>query len=268
MHKILITGCSKGFGLLFAEYLAKSNKNFKVFATARNLQEAGDLKALKEQFNNLEILELDVLNTAHIDAIIDLMAVEKIDVLINNAGYGLIGKIIDLESEALYKQFATNVFAPTELTRKLLPHFNSDGLIINISSVASYLGLPSFGAYSASKAALNALSMSLAAENSALGLSVAVIEPGPYNTQFRESVRHLGDVSDYQQTRSKLFKTQENAAEVAELIYKLICLKQKNKLPAYSEIPIGSNTNLLRFASRWLPLEWLVNFMISQYKSA
>lgn len=264
MTKILITGCSKGFGLLFAEYLSKADQKFKVFASARNLQEAQDLINLKNNFDNLEIIELDVLNFEQIDAIAGLMQQEKIDVLINNAGYGLMSNISDLEPEALYLQFATNVFAPIELTRRLLPCFNSDGLIINISSIASYLGLPSFGAYSASKAALNTLSMSLACENASLGLSVIVVEPGPYNTKFRDSVRHLGDANNYQKMRSKLFQTQEDASEVAKLIYKLICQKQKNKLPIYSEIPVGSNSGLLRIASRWLPLEWLVKFIVSQ----
>jgi short-subunit dehydrogenase len=266
MINVLITGCSKGFGLLFAEILAQ--EKFKVYATARNLEAAPELLALKNRFKTLETLELDILNIDHIERVTEIIKNEgKLNVLINNAGYGLMSNFGDLDAAELYKQFATNFFAPVELTRQLLPYLKPNGLIINISSIASYLGLPSFGAYSASKAALNTLSMSLACENPDSNLSVAVIQPGPYSTHFRNSVHQLGETSSYGAIRSKLFKTQENPQEVARLVLELINKKKANKLGPYSEIPIGSNSNLLRIISRWLPQEWLIDYIAHKMKS-
>ncbi len=266
---ILITGCSKGFGLLFAEKLA--SEGYNVYATVRNLAEALDLVSLSEKYANLEALELDVLNSVHIKRAAKLIDERdgKLTVLINNAGYGLLGRIEDLEADKIQHQFATNVFAPIAITQEFLPLLKKSpkgSLIINISSIASYLGLPSFGAYSATKAALNNISMALAAENAESGVSVAVIQPGPYKTKFRESTRESGD-SNYlaAKTKNNIFSTAEEPYEVACLVSDLIKRKLENKLPSFSEIPIGANSNLLRLASRWLSQSMLAGFMVKRF---
>ncbi len=259
---ILITGCSKGFGLIFTEKLAL--QGHKVYAGARDLAAASHLMKLCEKYKNIEPLKLDVCNDEHIETAVKKIQLEDgaLGVLINNAGYGLMGPFADLEPSNLKKQFETNLFGNIELTRKMLPLLIPCGLVINLSSVASFLGLPCFGAYSASKVALNTLSMSLAVENAEHNLSVAVIEPGPYSTGFRDSVKHVGETEAYQKARSKLFKTQQNPEEVALLVSKLVEKKLNNKLGPYTEIPIGKNTNLFRILSRWLPQELLVKLMI------
>jgi NAD(P)-dependent dehydrogenase (short-subunit alcohol dehydrogenase family) len=262
---VLITGCSKGFGLMFARRLAQ--EGHRVYATARNLQEATELLKIADELNNLQLLQLDVMNLSEIENILKTINEREdgtLDVLINNAGYGLMGAVADLDLEALEKQFKTNLFAPIQLCRTFLPllqNAQAGGLIINISSVASYLGLPSFGAYSASKVALNALSMSLATENAAKGLSVAVVEPGPFSTNFRDSVKQVGTETNYSKVRSKLFVTQEDPSKVVNLISNLIQKKLAGKLGTYNELPVGRNTGLFRVLCRWLPQALFVNFM-------
>jgi NAD(P)-dependent dehydrogenase (short-subunit alcohol dehydrogenase family) len=263
---VLITGCSKGFGLLFAEQLAL--KGHKVYATARDLSQAGDLLKLKEQHSNIEVIQLNVLEQADIEKAVQCVSEKEngsLGVLINNAGYGLLGDILDLETSQLEHQFRTNVFAPFALTKQCFPLLKSKdhgGLIINISSVASFLGFPSYGAYSATKAALNNMSMSLASETAKQGISVAVIQPGPFRTEFRESAKQIGKARDYKELRSKFLGTQENPIIVYDLVEKLIQRKLAGKLKAYSEIPIGKDSNLLRILSRCLSHEWLVDFMV------
>ncbi|HEY9886568.1 MAG TPA: SDR family NAD(P)-dependent oxidoreductase [Vampirovibrionales bacterium] len=268
---VLITGCSKGFGLLFAEELAK--ENYIVYATARNLNEAPNLTKLAEDYSNITILELDVTNPDHLYSVISRISEEqsKLDILINNAGYGLLGKADELDLAKLKRQFDINVFAPVEITKQclsLLHHGFNGGLVINISSIASYLGLPTFGAYSATKTALNHLSMSLAIEQFGNDLSVAVIQPGPFETEFSESASKLSERPYRAKKGSGLFSKREDPIIVSNLVKKIIRKKEKNSLPAYTEYPVGKGANLLRLASRWLPLSLFVKLMSKgAYKS-
>jgi len=264
---VLITGCSKGFGLLFADKLA--SEGYKVYATYRDASKAASLKEIAKKYSNIHLFELDVNCAEQILTLKTFIEREdgKLNVLINNAGYGLMGLLNELSTEKLKEQFATNVFAPIELSKlfmTLLSQSENGGLIINISSIASYLGLPAFGAYSSSKAALNNLSMSLACENASSGLSVAVIEPGPFETNFRESVVQVGDVDKYQSARSKLCSGREDPGMVSDLVSRLIKQKLTGKLPSFQEIPIGKNTHLFRLLMRWLPQEWIVKFIATE----
>jgi NAD(P)-dependent dehydrogenase (short-subunit alcohol dehydrogenase family) len=266
-QSILITGCSKGFGLLFAKNLAQ--KGHIVYAGVRDLASAPELTQAANSISTLTAIKLDVNNADDIQAVIQHIQEQGhgLDALINNAGYGLIGKVADLDHSKLVTQFETNVFSIVRLSQACLPMLNASeagGLVVNISSIASYLGLPGFGAYSASKVALNSLSMSLAIENSEKNLSVVLIEPGPFKTEFRQSAEKASEVSSYAEKRSKLFPTQEDPQEVVELIESLIQKKANKELPNFKEIPIGKNSNLLRIISRWLPQELLAKFVHSQ----
>ncbi|MDJ0624783.1 MAG: SDR family NAD(P)-dependent oxidoreductase [Candidatus Caenarcaniphilales bacterium] len=262
---ILITGCSKGFGLLFAEELAKDGH--KVYATTRDLANAQSLLNLTNKYRNLHVLKFDVVNSTELDTvhkIIDHEENGKLDVLINNAGYGLMGRVDEVDHSQIQRQFETNTFAPIEISKQFLSLLNQSekgGLIINISSIASYFGLPGFGVYSSSKAALNTLSMSLAIENKNRKLSVVLVEPGPFETSFRESVIRMGEDESYQKARSGLFPSREDPLLVSNLVKGVILEKHKEKLGAFREIPIGKKSNLLRLVSRWLPQEMIVNLM-------
>jgi len=262
---ILITGASRGFGLLFTEQLAK--EKYTIYASARNLEKSQELQELSQKYSNIQIVKLDVNNKEDINSCKNLIKHDcqdnsrKFLSLINNAGYGLMGQVGEIEKEKLENQFATNTFAPILLANSFLDLLQ-DGVVINISSVASYFGLPYFGAYSASKAALNILSMSLAVENKQKNLSVIVIQPGPFATDFRNSIEYAGsgEFSNYD-LRPKMFKNRENPQKVVETISKVIKKKTENKLERYKEIPLGSNANILRLVSRWLDLNILVKIL-------
>ena len=200
------------------------------------------LYELSEQYKNLKILKLDVCNHHEIDLVFEVISKSQdktLDILINNAGYGLVGRLEDLPFEEIKQQFETNFFSSVAITQKFLPLLNNTkegGLLINTSSVASFLGLPTMFAYSASKAALDSFSMSVACENSKEKLSVATIHPGPYKTSFSDSARRFGEIME---NKNSFFETQTDFQEIADLIVKLIRLKSLNKLKTFSQWPIG-----------------------------
>jgi NAD(P)-dependent dehydrogenase (short-subunit alcohol dehydrogenase family) len=130
----------------------------------------------------LSVIQLDVTDNVSIDKAIDTVISQsgRIDVLVNNAGYGLIGSIEDMSVEELKAQFETNVFGTFRVTQAVLPHMREQrsGTIINISSVAGRIALSLFSAYVSTKFALEGLSESMAYELQPFGIRVVIIEPG------------------------------------------------------------------------------------------
>lgn len=185
MSKIwLITGCSSGFGRVLAEELLSTGN--KVIVTARKLTAIEDLQ---KKYPDLALcLELDVTNNAQIHYIIEssIKKFGKIDVLVNNAGYGICGAIEEAPENEIRRIFDTNVFGLIEMTRAVLPHMrkNKSGHILNISSVAGLVSTPGFGIYNATKFAVEGLSEALAGEVAPFGIKVTIIEPGPFRTDF------------------------------------------------------------------------------------
>jgi short-subunit dehydrogenase len=145
--KILITGASSGIGKVVGEYLTK--KGHSVIGTSRDPD---------RQQVEFEMIKLDVTDDASIDNAFQILfdRFDKIDVLINNAGFGICGPIESTSIKEAKDQFETNYFGVVRVTNKLLPHFriNKSGLIINISSLGGLIGMPFQGHYSASKFAL------------------------------------------------------------------------------------------------------------------
>ncbi|MFL0356666.1 SDR family oxidoreductase [Erythrobacter sp. GH1-10] len=187
---ILITGCSTGFGRLAAEHFAKLGA--KVFATMRNTPrpEADELQAVADENGlDIHILRLDVLEQNEIDDAV-AYAHEKsggaLDVLVNNAGISFGGPIEIQDLEATQLTFDTNVFGPQRMIRAVLPAMRAkkSGLIINVSSQLGRVIAPSYGVYSPTKFALEALSEGLAYELVPHGVDVTVIEPGGYPTMI------------------------------------------------------------------------------------
>ena len=158
---VLISGCSSGIGFSLAREFA--SRGCRVFATARKTSAIEDLK--KEE---METVALDVTSQASIDACVTYVIDKagRIDVLVNNAGYALIGPMIDLAIDDLKLQFDTNVIGLMALTKACAPHMikQRSGLIVNIASVSGICATPFAGAYCASKAAVNLLSTSLRIE--------------------------------------------------------------------------------------------------------
>jgi len=185
----VVTGSSSGIGLETALHLAKNG--FKTYATMRNL---GKSDAIKSRSENLpiEILQLDVTDDESVKKAINTI-IEKegrIDVLVNNAGYGIIGAVEDLSSEEVKNQFDTNVFGVFRTIREVLPTMRKQesGRIITISSIAGFMGMPVFSAYASSKFAVEGLTESLRHEVSQFGIHACVVEPGAINTGIMETM--------------------------------------------------------------------------------
>lgn len=204
---ILITGCSTGFGRLAAEHFARLGA--KVFATMRLTPrpEAEELMAIAERDNlDIHVIRLDVLYQYEVDdavAYAEKEAGGAIDVLINNAGISYGGPIEIQDLEATKHTFDTNVFGPQRMIRAVLPAMRKakSGLIINVSSQLGRVIAPSYGQYSPSKFALEALSEGLAYELVPHGIDVTVIEPGGYPTMIwsnanENSLKLLGESNE------------------------------------------------------------------------
>ena len=191
---ILITGCSSGFGLLAAVRLAA--RGHFVWATMRDLSRKGPLEhELAKRSAQAFIRELDVTKPSTIKNVIeDIQRTHAhIDVLINNAGYGIAGFFEDLSEEDIRSQVEVNFFGVQNVCREVVPLMRKrgQGKIINISSIAGQVASPCLGAYNASKWALEGFSESLNAELGLFGISVSLVEPGSYPTKiFSENARY------------------------------------------------------------------------------
>jgi NAD(P)-dependent dehydrogenase (short-subunit alcohol dehydrogenase family) len=179
-----ITGASSGFGRLLAEHVCDLGGT--VVATARHVEALHDFTV--KHAHNSHILPLDVtsessIKNAHDDA---LARVGHIDVLVNNAGYGVLGAIEEVTAKEYMPMFETNVFGLINVTKAFLPQFRAQrsGNIVNLSSIGGLIGSAGWGYYNATKFAVEGLSEALAAELAPLGIKVTVIEPGPFRTDF------------------------------------------------------------------------------------
>jgi NAD(P)-dependent dehydrogenase (short-subunit alcohol dehydrogenase family) len=182
MKTILITGASSGIGLATAKHFQAAGWN--VVATMRNPEATPELNSL----DRLIVLPLDVTDLSSIQAAVSatLEKFGNIDVLLNNAGYGLVGPMEAVTPAQLERQFATNVYGPVYTMQACLPHFRARkaGLIMNVTSVGGRLALPFNSLYHGTKFALEGLSESLALELASQGIKVKLIEPGGVRTDF------------------------------------------------------------------------------------
>lgn len=208
-----ITGASSGFGRLLAEYLLSLDA--KVVVTARKIEAIEDLATRYP--GNAVVLSLDVTNQRSIDkAVADALARGgHIDVLVNNAGYGVAGAVEEMTESEYMPMFETNVFGLINLTKAFLPQFRErrSGTIVNLSSIGGLTGAPGWGYYNATKFAVEGLSEALRGELAPLGVQVMVVEPGPFRTDFlgRPGGEAKQHISDYELTAGKTreyFQTQ------------------------------------------------------------
>ncbi|MDR6941402.1 SDR family NAD(P)-dependent oxidoreductase [Mucilaginibacter pocheonensis] len=201
---IFITGASRGFGKIWAEAFLK--RGDRVIATVRNPDSLHELA--NEYPSNLLVLQLDVTDKV---ACVDAVAKAKthfgaIDVLINNAGYGHMGAIEELEEQEIRTQIETNVFGLLWITQAIIPIMREQksGHIIQLSSALGIVAFPTFGIYSASKFAVEAISESLAAEVSGFGIKVTILEPNGYLTDFNASIAQSKPIALYDDVRAAL----------------------------------------------------------------
>ncbi|TVZ55370.1 short-subunit dehydrogenase [Lutibacter sp. Hel_I_33_5] len=175
---VLITGASSGIGKSIAVYLA--NKGFTVYGTSRNPKKTGNL--------SFQLIALDVLKPETIKSAIDFIIDKerRLDVLVNNAGMGITGPIEDTPSDEMRSVFNTNFFGAIDVMKSVLPQMRAQksGLIINVTSIAGYMGLPFRGIYSASKGALELVTEATRMEVAEFGIKVTNIAPGDFATNI------------------------------------------------------------------------------------
>lgn len=261
---IVVTGCSSGFGLRIAARL--SAKGYRVYPTMRDLSKKQDLvDEICFRGSSAEILSMDVTNIDSVNnAISSIFEKEgRIDVLVNNAGYGIGGFFEDLTQDEIRAQMETNFFGAQNVIRSVLPYMRQqrDGLIINISSISGLYALPCFGAYNASKWALEGFSESLLFELESFGIRVCLIEPGAYKTKiFYENRRYAANFFNKNSPYycdSQIFQKRindnikidkKNPEEIAESVERLIIAKD----PPFRTIP-DIRSQIIYGLKRFLP---------------
>ena len=265
---VLITGCSTGIG--YAAALRLGREGFWVFATMRDLTKAGPLQK-EAQGLGVEILGLDVDKPASVARAVSKIKAKagRIDVLINNAGYGAFGAFEDFSDAEMKAQYQTNVLGLMRVTRAVLPLMRSakKGKIIHIGSLAGKMTFAGIGLYCSSKHVVEALTETLRLETRTFGVQTAVVEPGSRNTAFKSNRLANGVFlkgrSAYQKTLQKIldFGNQQSAAAggaeaVVDAIEKAI------RAPVMkARYPVGIDAKLYPLA-RWFVPESLWDFLM------
>jgi NAD(P)-dependent dehydrogenase (short-subunit alcohol dehydrogenase family) len=223
---ILITGGSSGIGKAIAGYLVE--KGFVVYGTSRSPEKYAAVCSFP-------LLAMDVGNTASVTkAISEIILKEgRIDVVVNNAGVGITGPIEETPNEEIEKAFSTNLYGPINVIKAVLPHMRAQGggQIINITSIAGYMGLPYRGIYSATKAALEITTEAFRMEVKQFGVQMINIAPGDFATNIASGRYHAPVLDDspyrkaYSSTLSMMnehVEKGEDPLQMAKMVYKII----------------------------------------------
>ena len=264
----LITGCSSGIGRALAD--AFQAAGYCVWASARK---AEDLAALSAA--GFTAVQLDVNDGLALGQLAERLKAEAggLDVLINNAGYGAMGPLLDGGVEALRKQFETNVFALIGVTRACFPLLRQNqGLVVNIGSVSGVLVTPFAGAYCASKAAVQALSDALRMELAPFAIEVMEVQPGAIASSFgsnasAQAERILDQASPWwpirDGIRARAKASQEHPTPASEFARDLLAAVQKRRRPHLLRLGNGSRT--LPLLAAWLPKAWLQSVLKKRF---
>lgn len=217
----LITGSSSGIGLATSLYLAR--RGYTVWATMRNLEKASELrKIIESERLPIELAQLDVCDDSSVkEAVAQILQKSgRIDVLVNNAGYGLRGAIEEVSLDEWKRQFETNFYGVIRVTQAVLPQMRAQrsGAIVNISSVLGRMAIPFSGPYTASKFALEGLTETLRYELAPWNIKVVLIEPGFIATNFQQNAQ-LAQAAQSQDSPYALFK-QASGRRVQRNIYR------------------------------------------------
>jgi len=244
MEKVaIVTGSSSGIG--YETSLALARDGFYTFATVRNPKKAEKILQIAKKENlNIEIIELDVDDEKSISAAIEKIISKKqrIDVLVNNAGWGLFGSVEDVSMKDFRAQFETNFFGIISIIQKVAPIMRKQGsgVIVNVSSVAGRIGFPGSPAYISSKFALEGLSESLRYELGQFGVKTIIIEPGVIKTNFFSSMKIAEPKPDspYKEITEKVIMGIKMMAELgtppSEVATTILhAIKEENPRPRY-----------------------------------
>ncbi|NWE50198.1 SDR family oxidoreductase [Pseudomonas gingeri] len=268
MPVALITGCSSGIGRALAD--AFRNAGYDVWATARK---PGDVAALASA--GFTAVQLDVNDGPALQQLAERIEQQHagLDVLINNAGYGAMGPLLDGGVEAMQRQFETNVFAIVGVTRALLAALRRhNGLVVNIGSVSGVLVTPFAGAYCASKAAVHALSDALRMELAPFGVRVMEVQPGAIDTQFARNASHeaeqlIAETSPWwplrEGIRARANASQNNPTPAASFAADLLKAAQKPQPPRL--LRLGNGSRALPLLSAMLPKGLLEKVLMKRF---
>jgi NAD(P)-dependent dehydrogenase (short-subunit alcohol dehydrogenase family) len=258
MEKVaIVTGTTSGIG--YETCLSLARDGFYTFATVRDIKKAEKIVQIAKKENlKIEIIELDVDDEKSISTAIQkiLSKKQQIDVLVNNAGWGLFGSVEDVPVKDFRAQFETNFFGIISIIQKVAPVMRKQksGVIVNISSVAGKIGFPGSPAYISSKFALEGLSESLRYELGQFGVKVIIIEPGVIKSNFFSSMKIAEPKPDspYKEITEKVIMGVKMMAElgtppseVATTILKAI--KEKDPKPRYV---VGNDAQMFLEAKR------------------
>jgi NAD(P)-dependent dehydrogenase (short-subunit alcohol dehydrogenase family) len=241
----IVTGSSSGIG--FETSLLLARNDFYTYVTMRNIDKFKAITNLKQKEKlSLEVLQLDVTSDESVKEAIQKITneQERIDVLVNNAGYALVGPFEELSIEEFKEQFETNVFGVIRVIQAVLPIMRRQrcGTIVNISSIAGKIGFPLTSAYASSKFALEGLSESIAYEIEQFGIKVILIEPGVIKTNFNNNLKigkrvTIDSNSPYvEMTQKRIsrfkprFESGSPPIEVAKVILKAITSENQSEL--------------------------------------
>ncbi|MBP6550038.1 MAG: SDR family oxidoreductase [Flavobacterium sp.] len=230
MNKVvLITGGSSGIGKSIGEYL--HHKGFVVYGTSRDPE--------RIQNSVFPLLALDVRNVDSIQAAVAKIIADsgRLDIVVNNAGVGITGPLEEIPTEEIKNNFETNFFGPIEVMKAVLPQMRAQksGLIINVTSIAGYMGLPYRSVYSASKGALELITEALRMEVKSFGIQITNVAPGDFATNIASGRFHAPLIKDsaYQIPYGNTLKMMDehvdsgsNPNEMAEVVYRIIETKE------------------------------------------
>lgn len=267
---VLITGASSGIGKSMAEFLR--DKGYRVYGTSRKAQLDDNTVRSDEKNGFLKMLKLDVCSDESVrNAISHIMALEgRIDIVVNNAGMGIAGSVEDTSPEEVFKQIDTNFLGMHRVIRQVAPIMRKQrsGLIVNISSVAAQFSIPFQAMYSASKAAIEAVSEVLRTELKPFGVNVVIIEPGDTKTGFTDNRVFAADANEnsvykdaFKKSIGVMIKDETNGPDPIVVTKQLYRILGKKNPPV--RVVVGLQYKVLTFLKRLLPTR-LILFVLSK----
>jgi len=268
MPTVLITGCSSGIGRALAD--AFRDAGHEVWATARKPEAVAQLAAA-----GFTARQLDVNDSAELTRLTDELQASHggLDILINNAGYGAMGPVLDGGVDGLREQFETNVFALVGVTRTLFPLLRRNrGLVINIGSVSGVLVTPFAGTYCASKAAVHALNTALRLELAPFGIRMMEVQPGAIASQFasnaQQQAEHLIAADSpwwplREHIRARARASQDKPTPTAEFAQGVLAAAGKSPVPAL--VRLGNGSRALPLLAWLLPRRLLDSILRKRF---
>lgn len=261
---VLVTGASSGIGKAAAKLFADGGCT--VYGTSRKA--SGEKTYESQSGGSITMISLDVNDDLSVKKCVDavLGCEKRIDVLVNNAGFGIAGAIEDTAVDEMQKQLDTNLFGLHRVTKVVLPSMreNGGGKIINISSVAGFLSIPYQAFYSVSKYGVEAYSRALRCEVAQFGIDVAMVQPGDTKTGFtkeRVTVKNVGDAYKDKLNISikRMANDEQNGVSPEKVAKAVVKMSKKRHMPV--SVTVGIQYKAIKFAVRFIP-ERIVSFAI------